>query len=117
MDPGASSKPGAYGTLKDPAELSVMRVNQLDAGVLDTELHSLLKTQLGRACSGLPAGTLERFKPEVWARMSQPRPPTPSRLVQYLGLRCVVVLMLARRFGQPSFERPVEVVLPRCRRG
>lgn len=53
-----------YGTLPEP-ELSVMRVNQLDAGVLDTELHGLLKTQLGRACSGLPAGTLERFKPEV----------------------------------------------------
>lgn len=42
-----------------------MRVNQLDAGVLDSELHGLLKTQLGRACSGLPAGTLERFRPEV----------------------------------------------------
>lgn len=42
-----------------------MRVDQLDAGVLDSELHGLLKTQLGRACSGLPAGTLERFKPEV----------------------------------------------------
>lgn len=46
-------------------EMSVLRVNQLDAGVLDTELHGLLKSQLGRACSGLPAGTLERFKPEV----------------------------------------------------
>lgn len=65
MEPNTSSKPGVYGTPKAPAELSVMRVNQLDAGVLDTELHSLLKTQLGRACAGLPAGTLERFKPEV----------------------------------------------------
>ena len=65
MEAHAGSKPGNYGTLKEPAELSVMRVNQLDAGVLDTELHSLLKTQLGRACTGLPAGTLERFKPEV----------------------------------------------------
>lgn len=63
--PGGRSPAGVYGALGEPAELSVMRVNQLDAGVLDTELHSLLKTQLGRACSGLPAGTLERFKPEV----------------------------------------------------
>ncbi|CAN0189463.1 unnamed protein product [Ectocarpus sp. 6 AP-2014] len=62
---GGRSPAGVYGVLAEPAELSVMRVNQLDAGVLDTELHSLLKTQLGRACSGLPAGTLERFKPEV----------------------------------------------------
>lgn len=46
-------------------EISVMRVNQLDAGVLDGELHGLLRTQLGRVCDGLPAGTLERFKPEV----------------------------------------------------
>lgn len=45
--------------------LSVLRVNQLDAIVLDSELHGLLKTQLGRACSSLPAGTLERFRPEV----------------------------------------------------
>ena len=65
MEPSTSNKPGVYGTLKDPADIPVMRVNQLDAGVLDSELHSLLKTQLGRACSGLPAGTLERFKPEV----------------------------------------------------
>lgn len=43
----------------------MLRVNQLDAVVLDSELHGLLKTQLGRACSGLPAGTLERFRPEV----------------------------------------------------
>lgn len=52
-------------SLPVPEKLSVMRVNQLDAGVLDSELHGLLKTQLGRACSGLPAGTLERFRPEV----------------------------------------------------
>lgn len=54
----------AYGTLAD-REISAARVNQLDAGVLDVELHGLLKTQLGRACLGLPSGTLERFKPEV----------------------------------------------------
>lgn len=72
MEPSStSSKPAVYGTLKDPAELSVMRVNQLDAGVLDTELHSLLKTQLGRACTGLPAGTLERFKPEVCTHVNR----------------------------------------------
>lgn len=53
-----------YGTLAD-REVSAVRVNQLDAGVLDVELHGLLKTQLGRACLGLPSGTLERFKPEV----------------------------------------------------
>ena len=69
---GATATPKADGPqhqqyccrLAEP-ELSVMRVNQLDAGVLDGELHGLLRTQLGRACSGLPAGTLERFKPEV----------------------------------------------------
>lgn len=48
-----------------PQQLSAMRVNQLDSVVLDSELHGLLKTQLGRACSSLPAGTLERFRPEV----------------------------------------------------
>lgn len=65
VKPTTKPPAGIYGALPEPAELSVMRVNQLDAGVLDTELHSLLKTQLGRACSWLPAGTLERFKPEV----------------------------------------------------
>lgn len=64
---GAGAAASHHGTLPMEPELSVMRVNQLDAGVLDTELHGLLKTQLGRACSGLPAGTLERFKPEVTA--------------------------------------------------
>lgn len=54
-------------------EISVMRVNQLDAGVLDGELHGLLRTQLGRVCVGLPAGTLERFKPEVNLQTSDKR--------------------------------------------
>lgn len=118
MEPSTSNKPGAYGTLKEPAELSVMRVNQLDAGVLDTELHSLLKTQLGRACSGLPAGTLERFKPEVFStNKGAIGPPKPShtypRLLTLgvwsliLAFRCVVVLMLAR----PSAVRPVNLHL------
>ncbi|CAN0393497.1 unnamed protein product, partial [Hapterophycus canaliculatus] len=61
---GGSSDPSA-GPAAAAVDLSVVRVNQLDAGVLDTELHSLLKSQLGRVCSGLPTGTLERFKPEV----------------------------------------------------
>lgn len=69
-DPGAGAPVAATASLTgpslpEPEKLSVMRVNQLDAGVLDSELHGLLKTQLGRACSGLPAGTLERFRPEV----------------------------------------------------
>lgn len=55
----------SHPNLQPASDVHVMRVDQLDAGVLDSELHGLLKTQLGRACSGLPAGTLERFKPEV----------------------------------------------------
>lgn len=61
---GGGSASALYGTLAH-REISAVRVNQLDAGVLDVELHGLLKTQLGRACLGLPSGTLERFKPEV----------------------------------------------------
>lgn len=65
MDWAPQSSSGAFPFSLPQPELSTMRVNQLDAGVLDSELHGLLKTQLGRACTGLPAGTLERFRPEV----------------------------------------------------
>lgn len=67
---GGESASSLYGTLAD-RKISAVRVNQLDAGVLDVELHGLLKTQLGRACEGLPSGTLERFKPEVRRRQQQ----------------------------------------------
>lgn len=64
-DPGLARGAGSPLASRSGFVESTKRVNQLDAGVLDSELHGLLKTQLGRACSGLPAGTLERFKPEV----------------------------------------------------
>ncbi|CAM9596195.1 unnamed protein product [Discosporangium mesarthrocarpum] len=85
-------------------ELEVLRVNQLDAGVLDRELHWLLKLQLGRACSLLPPGFLEHFKPEVDAMFNLLlfrftvwlNRPTPGMHLQGLRYRDESV---HRRFG------------------
>ena len=89
---GGGSASALYGTLAD-REISAVRVNQLDAGVLDVELHGLLKTQLGRACLGLPSGTLERFKPEVPSvcngAMGQTLTPSPSHAA------CIVSVLIS----------------------
>ncbi|CAM9723496.1 unnamed protein product, partial [Phaeothamnion confervicola] len=70
----------------------VMRVNQLDAGVLDNELHDLLRTQLNRVFSMFQASSVERYKPEVeallrlllWRFTVWSRLPTPGMKLQSL---------------------------------
>ncbi|KAG5185674.1 hypothetical protein JKP88DRAFT_262634 [Tribonema minus] len=84
----------------------VLRVNQLDAGVLDGELMELLKMQLARVFSMCSQGFSERYKPEVeaglrlllWGYTVMAQVPTPGMRLQNLRLAWAVLAHAHRAY-------------------